>query len=575
MTALSPLTTDLPQGQARDGHEPVLSVHGLSIGLPLGSDREFAVQDLSLSLLPGQCLCLVGESGSGKSVTGQAVMGMIPPSLRHAAGTITFMGQRILQGPAAEGPGQPRRGRDIGMIFQEPTASLDPIMRIGAQIEEVLAVHGVTDRRARRGRVQALLQAVQIADPVRIAQSYPHEVSGGQAQRVVIAMALAHDPRLIIADEPTTALDVTTQAEVLHLLRGLQKAKGSALLFITHDLGVVADIADHVIVMQHGRAVEEGSRDAIFANPTHPYTRKLLDALPRRRPLRAPVPDAARPAPVLEAEGVSLTYRTATGFLRRSETAAVRDVSLILRRGETHGIVGESGSGKSSLVRCLLHLERFDGVVRVDGQDTQAWGKTLPKAMRQRIQIVLQDPYTALNPRQRIGAGIAEAAVIHGASGAEAADRARDLLQMVGLTEQSFDRFPHEFSGGQRQRICIARALATGPDILIADEAVSALDVSIQAQILALFRDLQEKMGFAILFVTHDLRVASAICDDLTVMRAGQVVEQGPMHRIFDAPASDYTRQLLDAIPDRGNFALSGMAVPDRAQDGTITAGGA
>lgn len=565
------MTTD----PAQDACEPILSVRGLSIGLPRGSDRELAVQDLSLTLLPGQCLCLVGESGSGKSVTGQAVMGMIPPSLRQTAGAITFMGKQIRQGRGADGQGQPRRGRDIGMIFQEPTASLDPIMRIGAQIEEVLAVHGVADRRTRRDRVQALLQAVQIADPMRIARAYPHEVSGGQAQRVVIAMALAHDPRLIIADEPTTALDVTTQAEVLRLLRTLQKAKGSGLLFITHDLGVVADIADHVVVIQEGRAVEAGSRDAIFANPTHPYTRKLLDALPRRRPLRSAAA-APRPAPVLEAEAINLTYRTATGFFRRSEVAAVRDVSLVLRKGETHGIVGESGSGKSSLVRCLLHLERHDsGIVRVDGQDTAIWGKTLPREIRQRIQIVLQDPYTALNPRQRIGTGVAEAALIHGASRAEADTRARDLLQMVGLTAQAFDRFPHEFSGGQRQRICIARALATNPDILIADEAVSALDVSIQAQILALFRDLQERLGFAILFVTHDLRVASAICDDLTVMQAGQVVEQGPMQQIFDTPKSPYTRQLLDAIPDRANYALSGMAAPEPAQAHPENAGGA
>lgn len=537
------------------GH-PVLGLRDLSIALPHGSDRDFAVQDISLTVQAGECVCLVGESGSGKSITGQAIMGMIPPALTRHSGQVTFCGRALdLDQPHAM---QPLRGREIGMIFQEPTASLDPIMRVGAQIAEVLAVHGLRDRTQRRARLRQLLDAVHLPDPDRIAQSYPHELSGGQAQRIVIAMALAHDPKLIIADEPTTALDVTTQAEILCLLKGLQQTQGAGLLFITHDLGVVADIADHIIVMQHGRIVEQGSRDAFFSNPQHPYSRKLLAALPQRRPNTAP-----RPAPpvVLEARDISLTYRKPAGVLRHTLVPAVRDVSLQLRRGQTHGIVGESGSGKSSFVRCLLHLERFDsGSVHIDGQDTAQWGGTLPRSLRQRIQIVLQDPYTALNPRQRIGDTIAEAAQIHGASRDDARTKARDLLELVGLTPAAYARYPHEFSGGQRQRICIARALAPEPEILIADEAVSALDVSIQAQILALFRDLQDRLGFAILFVTHDLRVASAICDDVTVMRAGRVVEQGPMARIFDAPSAEYTRHLLDAMPDRGNFALSGVS---------------
>lgn len=527
---------------------PILALSDVTIALPQGSDRAHAVRNLSLNVSAGECVCLVGESGSGKSVTGMAALGLLPAALRHVSGTIAFDGAPL--DPAL-------RGREIGMIFQEPTASLDPIMRVGDQIEEVLLVHGLRGRAARRARALELLRAVQLPDPERIHRAYPHQVSGGQAQRIVIAMALAFDPKLLIADEPTTALDVTTQAEILQLVRGLQRERGAGLLFITHDLGVVADIADHVIVMQQGVAVEEGPAAQVLSNPSHPYTRKLLAALPRRRaprPIAKPLPE-----PVLEARGVTVTYRTAKGLFGHSEVAAVRDVSLTLRRGQTHGIVGESGSGKSSLMRALLHLEPRDaGTVCIQGTDTEQWGTRLPRHIRQRLQIVLQDPYTALNPRQRIGDTVAEAARIHGASSEEAQNRAKALLENVGLSEQAFQRYPHEFSGGQRQRICIARALATEPDILIADEAVSALDVSIQAQILALFRDLQERLGFAMLFVTHDLRVASAICDEITVMRSGSVVEQGPMEQIFDTPSAPYTRSLLAAIP--GN---AGQATPE------------
>ncbi len=525
---------------------PILALSDVTIALPQGSDRAHAVRNLSLRVAAGECVCLVGESGSGKSVTGMAALGLLPAALRQVAGSISFNGAPL--DPTL-------RGREIGMIFQEPTASLDPIMRVGDQIEEVLLVHGLRGRAARRARALELLRAVQLPEPERIHRAYPHQVSGGQAQRIVIAMALSFDPKLLIADEPTTALDVTTQAEILRLVRGLQRERGAGLLFITHDLGVVADIADHVIVMQHGVAVEEGPAARVLSNPSHPYTRKLLAALPRRRaprPIARPLPE-----PVLEACGVTVTYRTPKGLFGHTELAAVRDVSLTLRRGQTHGIVGESGSGKSTLVRALLHLEPRDaGTVRIQGTDTAQWGTRLPRDIRQRLQIVLQDPYTALNPRQRIGDTVAEAARIHGASAKAAQDRAKALLENVGLSEQAYRRYPHEFSGGQRQRICIARALATQPDILIADEAVSALDVSIQAQILALFRDLQERLGFAMLFVTHDLRVASAICDEITVMRSGSVVEQGPMEQIFDTPTAPYTRSLLAAIP--GNTRQTG-----------------
>lgn len=547
MTASSASTTD----ESRLG-APILRLSDVSITLPEGSDRTHAVQSFSLRVDAGQCVCLVGESGSGKSVTGQAALGLLPPALRQTSGTIAFCGA----------PLEPTmRGRRIGMIFQEPTASLDPIMRVGAQIEEVLLVHGLRGQAARRARALDLLRAVQLPTPERIHRAYPHEISGGQAQRVVIAMALAFDPELLIADEPTTALDVTTQAEILRLLRNLQRERGAGLLFITHDLGIVADIADHVVVMQNGIAVEEGPAASVLATPHHPYTQSLLAALPRRRSPRARA--GATTPPVLEAEGITVSYRASTGVLRRTRIPAVREVSLTLRRGQTHGIVGESGSGKSTLVRALLHLEPRDaGRVRIDGIDTAKWGTGLPREVRQRIQIVLQDPYTALNPRQRVGDTVAEAARIHGASRTDAAARAASLLERVGLSTQAAARYPHEFSGGQRQRICIARALATEPEILIADEAVSALDVSVQAQILALFRDLQDRLGFAMLFVTHDLRVASAICDEITVMRDGRVVEQGPMEQIFDAPRDPYTRALLDAIPDKAGRAGIRHAAP-------------
>ncbi|MET3598955.1 ABC transporter ATP-binding protein [Martelella mangrovi] len=539
-----------------DNPSELLDIRGLTITLPEGADRDHAVRNLDLSIRPGECVCLVGESGSGKSITAQALLDMLPRGLKKAAGEIIFEGAPL---PAGDPAAMRRlRGDRIGLIFQEPAATLDPVMTVGRQIEEMLLVHGMRSARARRARALDMITAVRLADPERIHKSYPHQLSGGQAQRIAIAMALALKPALLIADEPTTALDVTTQAEILALIRDLQEEFQAGLLFITHDLSVVADIADRVMVMREGEIVETGSRDAIFEAPRHPYTIRLLESLPK--------PGAQSSAEhetsvVLEARDIAITYHQRDGLFADRAIEAVRGVSLSLKRGETHGLVGQSGSGKSSLVRGILQLEPLTGgTVILDGTDIGQFVTGMPRAMRKRIQLVQQDPFSALNPRQKAGWSVAEGALIHGATKRQAADRARQMLSLVGLPEQAFDRFPHEFSGGQRQRLCIARALVVEPEILVADEAISALDVSIQAQILALFAALQEKLGFAMLFVTHDLRVAASICDEVTVMYRGEAVEQGPASKVLVTPAHDYTRTLLNAVPDRAGRATSSLS---------------
>ncbi|MBB4123361.1 dipeptide ABC transporter ATP-binding protein [Martelella radicis] len=539
-----------------DDRSELLEIRGLTIALPDGADREHAVRGLDLSIRPGECVCLVGESGSGKSITAQALLDMLPRGLEKTAGAIMFEGAPLPTGdPAAM---RRLRGGRVGLIFQEPAATLDPVMTVGKQIEELLLVHGMGSARARRERAMEMIAAVRLAEPERIHKSYPHQLSGGQAQRIAIAMALALKPALLIADEPTTALDVTTQAEILALIRDLQDEFQAGLLFITHDLSVVADIADRVMVMRDGEIVEAGTRDAIFEAPSHPYTIRLLESLPR--PGSRIAPERDRPA-VLEARDIAITYHQRDGLFGNRDIEAVRGVSLLLKRGETHGLVGQSGSGKSSLVRGILQLEPLaGGSVILDGTDIGQFATGMPRAMRKRIQLVQQDPFSALNPRQKAGWSVAEGALIHGATRKQAAERARQILALVGLPEQAFDRFPHEFSGGQRQRLCIARALVVEPEILVADEAISALDVSIQAQILALFSALQEKLGFAMLFVTHDLRVAASICDEVTVMYRGEAVEQGPASKVLVTPAHDYTRTLLNAVPDRAGRATSSLS---------------
>jgi peptide/nickel transport system ATP-binding protein len=431
--------------------------------------------------------------------------------------------------------------------------ALNPLRTIGDQIGEMFSIHTDLSRAAIHARVLALLADVRIPDPKSAARAYPHELSGGQRQRAMIAMALALDPRLLIADEPTTALDVTTQAQILTLIRDLQKRKKTAVLFITHDFGVVAEIADRVVVMQHGSIVEQGDAASILNDPQHPYTRQLIAAVP---PLTAPPPRRLSDDIILTIDNVSKTYRTG-GFLGRGArvTPAVKNVSLKLPRGATLGIVGESGSGKSTLARCIVRLIDPDiGSIVLEGKD---WAKLTREEVRREtrhIQMVFQDPFASLNPRRKAGDLVAQGPIVHGTAPAQAIADAKELFALVGLDPSAGDRFPHEFSGGQRQRIGLARALALRPEVLVADEAVSALDVSVQAQVLKLLAGLRERLGLSIVFITHDLRLAAQICDLVAVMKDGEVVEQGLAGDVFGRPQHPYTQALLDSIPG-GDFA--------------------
>lgn len=531
-----------PENEAAAHPAPLLTLDTLTVALPADGDRPEAVSAISVAVLPGETLCLVGESGSGKSVIGQAILGMLPHALPVTSGSISFAGQ--VMPPQRDRAFSAIRSADIAMIFQDAAASLNPVRTIGAQLAEVLEVHGVP-KAERRLRVLDVLRDVALPDPERIAKSYPHQMSGGQAQRAVIAAALLLEPKLLIADEPTTALDVTTQAEILALIARLKVEHGLSVLFVTHDFGVVAQIADRVAVMQEGQLVETGQAKDVLRNPQHAYTQKLIAAV-------QPVPrqlGGAGDTPILEATDLNLIYRS--GFLgNRKALHAVKNVSLRIAEGRTMAVVGESGSGKSSLARCLLRLEEIEsGSIRFKDQEISGLTGAPLRKLRQSIQVVLQDPFSALNPRQTILSAIAEGPIIHGMAKAEARQRATKLIELVGLSAQSGGRYPQEFSGGQRQRICIARALALEPELLIADEAVSALDVSIQAQILDLFADMQRQFGFAILFITHDLAVARAIADDILVMKSGEIVEQGPAKQVLEAPEHPYTRALLAAAP--------------------------
>lgn len=521
---------------------PVLTVNQVGVKLPPGADREWAVRRINFEISKGKTLCLVGESGSGKSVIAQAVMGMLPTALPLDEGEIELLGTPI---PPQRSPlFNALRGPKMAMVFQDAAASLNPIQRVGKQLEEILMVHDVPSSK-RRQRVMEMLKSVRLPDPEHTYRAYPHQISGGQAQRVIIAGALLLNPSVLIADEPTTALDVTTQAEILSLIKTLQSEFGAAVLFITHDFGVVADIADLIIVMKDGEIVEEGIAEQVLEAPQHAYTKKLLIAA--RHGAGKPAKDASNT--VLEARDISFTYRNRAFFSRR-EVTAVRNVSMTLGAGQTIAVVGESGSGKSSLARCLLRLEDVDsGTIHFCGQDiTDLTGKPL-RDLRAKVQVVLQDPFSALDPRFKIKATIAEGPIIHGMPRVKAYDLATELLELVGLTPQAADRYPQEFSGGQRQRICIARALALKPEILVADEAVSALDVSIQAQILALFMDLQKRLGFSMVFITHDLRIAASISESVIVMKDGEVVEKGLSADVFAAPQHPYTQLLLASAP--------------------------
>jgi peptide/nickel transport system ATP-binding protein len=437
--------------------------------------------------------------------------------------------------------------------------ALNPLRTVGDQIGEMFRIHTDLSKAAIAARVQSLLEEVRIPDPKGAAAVYPHELSGGQRQRAMIAMALALDPRVLIADEPTTALDVTTQAQILALIRDLQKRKGTAVLFITHDFGVVAEIADRVAVMQHGVIVEQGQAEAILDDPQHPYTRQLIAAVP---PLKAPPPRKLAEEAILTIDHVSKTYRSG-GFLGRGArvTHAVADVTLALPKGATLGIVGESGSGKSTLARCLVRLIDPDsGAIRLNGRDLACLTHEEMRAETRHIQMVFQDPFASLNPRRKAGELVAQGLRIHGTPRAQALARAKELFALVGLDPASADRYPHEFSGGQRQRIGLARALALEPEVLIADEPVSALDVSVQAQVLKLLAELRARLGLSIVFITHDLRVAAQVCDLVAVMKDGEIVEAGPIGNVFGNPRHAYTRALLGSIPGK-EFGLSRPAI--------------
>ncbi|MFC0216872.1 peptide/nickel transport system ATP-binding protein [Pseudochelatococcus lubricantis] len=527
--------------------EPTLSIERLTIDLPEGADRPHAIRDVSLALYPGRTLCIVGESGSGKSMSANAVMGLLPRGVTVGAGRILFQGRDITG--LTEAQFQALRGAGIAMIFQEPMTALNPLMRIGAQIAEVFEAHGQLTPSARGERALQLLREVGIPDPERAQHAYPFQLSGGQRQRVVIAMALALEPKVLIADEPTTALDVTTQAQILKLIKELQVRHGMAVMFVTHDFGVVAEIADDVAVIELGELVEQGPASKVLVNPDHPYTRRLIDAIPKVEFH----PSGTREVPLLRVRNLVKAFHIGERVVKASD-----DVSIDVMRGETLGIVGESGSGKSTLGRAIVQLMQPDsGTIEMDGKDISHLRGAALKAHRKRIQMIFQDPYASLNPRARIGRILTEGQMAHGVKREAAQARARELLKLVGLRESAMDRFPHEFSGGQRQRIGIARALALEPEVVVADEAVSALDVSVQAQVLDLLEDLKQRLGLTMIFITHDLRVAGKICDRIVVMQKGRIVEIGRVEQVFLSPRAEYTRNLLEAAP---GLELEGLA---------------
>lgn len=528
----------------------VLAIKNLKIELPAWSDRPLAVDDVSLTLAQGEILCVVGESGSGKSMLGKSLMGLLPkPHVSITGGQIDFQGQNITQ--LDEDDWRKLRGQHIAMIFQEPMTALSPLMRIGQQIEEVMMVHTSMSPSQRRDLTMQLLNDVHLPDPDRVYSSYPHQLSGGQRQRVVIAMALALEPKLIIADEPTTALDVTTQAQILHLIKELQKKHGTAVLFITHDFGVVAEIADRVAVMQHGKLVEVGLAEQVLNAPTTAYSRQLIDAVPSLTP-RIIEQTLTAQEPLLVVNSVSKTYAGQKSWFSPSKggVKAVQNVSLKLPKQGSLAIVGESGSGKSTLARCIIGLEHNElGEINLEGQIINGMPRRELRPIRKKIQMIFQDPFSSLNPRQKVGEIISLGPMIQGVARDVAWEEARELLRRVGLRAEAADRYPHEFSGGQRQRIGIARALAVKPKLIVADEPVSALDVSVQKQVLELLDELREEMGLSLLFITHDLRVAATVCENILIMSKGEVVEQGTTAAVFENPSHPYTKSLLAAIP--------------------------
>jgi len=531
---------------------PLLSISDLSILLPDGADRCNAVAEVALTLHSGETVCIVGESGSGKSLTARAIMGLLPaPHVRVGSGVIDFVGEDLTKVDYERL--RNIRGSEISMIFQEPMTALNPVMTIGDQIDEIFRFHVSMPSEERQKRALGLLEDVNLPDPSRIMAAYPHELSGGQRQRSMIAMALALGPKILIADEPTTALDVTTQAQILRLIKDMQRRLGTGVLFITHDFGVVADIADRVIVMQEGLIVESGTSTQVLNKPKHKYTKSLIAAIPRLKPRKA---RKRSKEVVVETSALHKSFgggRSFFGFGKKAHAVdAVSDVNIELRKGETLGVVGESGSGKSTLARCIIRLIDSDtGMVKLNGVDITSLKRNEMRQHRKFIQMVFQDPFASLNPRSKVGDIISQGPMLQGIEKTKAHQRARELLDVVGLDSKAFDRFPHEFSGGQRQRIGIARALALDPDILVADEPVSALDVSIQAQILDLLDQIRKEMDLSMLFITHDLRVAAQVCDFVAVMQKGHVVEFGATNKLFTQPQHEYTKSLLEAVPGK------------------------
>ncbi|QUS35072.1 ABC transporter ATP-binding protein [Falsirhodobacter algicola] len=534
-----------------DDGAPVLSVEGLTISVRAEGRERALVSDLSFTLARGETIAIAGESGSGKSLTSLAIMGLLPPpALRVSAGAIRFDGADLSALP--EGRMRAIRGNRIAMIFQEPMTSLNPILTIGLQLTEAIRAHEPISKREAQARALEALRRVRISEAERRMRQYPHELSGGMRQRVMIAMALALRPDVLIADEPTTALDVTVQREVLDLLRDLQREMGTAIILITHDLGVVAEMAQRVIVMKGGRAVEAGPIERIFASPREEYTRDLLAAVPRMGDgSGAP---AARPdaEPVARLRDVTVRFDIRGGILSQvtHRVHAVEGVSFDIHAGETFSLVGESGCGKSTIAKALTGLVPHQGRIEVAGHTLGGLDAAAMKAMRRDVQIVFQDPMAALDPRMRVGDLVAEPLVIHGiGTREERRAKTADLFERVGLTRDQLDRFPHEFSGGQRQRICIARALALQPRLIVADESVSALDVSVQARVLDLLNALKREFGIAYLFISHDMAVVENISDRIGVMYMGQIVEMGTRAQIFGAPCHPYTKRLMAAVP--------------------------
>lgn len=527
--------------------EPLLSIHDVAVSFRTAVGTTEAVKNVSYAVNRGETLAVVGESGSGKSVTARAIMGMLAPNAVVGKQTkVMFDGDDLATWSELEL--QRIRGKRISMIFQEPLTSLNPVYRVGDQVGEIIRAHRDISRKNLKTEVVRLLTEVQLPDPESRFDQYPHELSGGQRQRVMIAMALANNPDLLIADEPTTALDVTVQAEILSLLKQLQQKHQMAVILITHDLTVVSQVSDTVVVMRHGEVVERGVTAEVFANPQHPYTKHLIASEPKG------LPDPLDPAaePVMEGRDVCVTFKlNAGGFFRpvTKDLKAVDHVSALVRKGETVGIVGESGSGKTTFAMSLIRLGIFhDGEITFQGDRIDQLNRKELQPYRTRMQVVFQDPFSSLNPRMIIRQILEEGLIVNGMGDAKARDkRIREALDDVQMPHSALDRFPHEFSGGQRQRLAIARAIALRPEFILLDEPTSALDLSIQAQIIELLRDLRRKHGLSYLFISHDLKVVQALCHETIVMKSGQVVERGATADVLNNPKTDYTKRLVNA----------------------------